>query len=442
MALRIQFYGTMMIVLKRRVKMKSKDSDLIGMICYLKPINNNELNMINKYWEMNSSDFLTFSMKVNKIKALFPDLGIPSAFVPKSSEFVITDKEFACSKCGSFPKVTNRTNYLAVLKNPNPVCSECKTIAIQSERKRKKDIIDGYNASLFKKDYDLVDLTYIEKINLFLILNSYYNGDKPLSITNENLDLSGSQDFDSKLFAELSHKGCLVIVNDLPDEVQEAYDAVYGRYSRLQYDYDDKRSKYMEPGELIKGIYFNMPKQVEDISLVIAELYSHIASSKISTSEIQQITQLVEDIRLSNLYQCIDWLEQEEFKIPIEKNMKLNSLLKFISKNYSLDKTYYSMWYHARKTATYIYKIGSKDFKTPKLFGKFLSDYFTEVKARCWKLKYARSLPMDVNTSAIESLICELYFDNEFNWVSLNTTEIVSMWVKKLDITDTPLLKI
>lgn len=418
-------------------------SNPVGIICYAQPLEVNELQVVNKYWEISSSDPLKFSMKVDHIRALFPEVGMPSSFVSKNSEFVITDNEFSCSKCGKMPRVSNRMNYLTTLKTPNTLCLDCKTEEAELEKKRNRDILDTYKASLFEKDYDLADLTYVEKINLFLILSSYYNDDKPLSITNENLDLSGSQDFDSKLFVEMNKKGCLVIVNNLPDEVQDAHDAIYGSFSRLQYDknYRYKRSVAAEPGELIKGIYFNMPKQVEDISQVRAELYSHICASKISTSEIQQITQLVEDIRLANLYDCINWLEKEEFKIPIEKSMKLDSLLKFVSKNYSLDKTYYSLWYHARETAAYIHKVGSKDFKTPKYFGKFLSDYFTKVKTKNWELKYNRNLPMDVNTSAIESLICELYFDDDFNWVSLNTSDIVSIWLKKLDVIDTPLLE-
>ncbi|NVK25933.1 MAG: hypothetical protein HWE10_13485 [Gammaproteobacteria bacterium] len=425
-----------------------RNNNRVGIICYLKPLTNEELQVVNRYWEINSSDPSKFAKKVDDIKALFPEIGIPSAFVSENSEFVITNDEFSCSKCGKMPKARNRTNYLAKLKKTNYVCDECQAIAIQLERQRKQEIINtykniivSYKATLFEKDYDLSDLTYVEKISLFLILNSYYNNDKPLSITNENLDLSGSQDFDSKLFVDLAQKGCLVIVNDLPEEVQEAYDAIYGRYSRLHYDNGYNRSRYSETRDLAQGVYFNMPTQIEDISQVRTELYAHICASKISVSDIQQITQLVEDIRLANLYECINWLEKEEFRIPIEKTMKLDSLLKFVSKNYSLDKTYYSLWYHARETGAYIQKIGSRDFKTPRYFGKFLSDYFTKVKTKGWELKYTRSLPMDVNTSAIESLICELYFDDEFNWVSLTTTEIVSTWLKKLDITDTLLIE-
>jgi len=414
----------------------------IGIICYTQPLEMEELQVVNKYWEISSSDSLEFSMKVDDIRALFPEIGMPSSFVSKNSEFVITDNKFACSKCEKMPRVSNRKNYLTTLKSVNTLCSDCKTEEAELEQKRNIDILDNYKVSLFEKDYDLADLTYIEKLNLFLILSSYYNDDKPLSITNENLDLSGSQDFDSKLFVEMNNKGCLVIVNNLPDEVQDAHDAIYGSFSRLQYDKNHRYNRTIaaEPGELIKGIYFNMPKQIEDISQVRSELYSHICASKISTSEIQQITQLVEDIRLANLYDCINWLGQEEFKIPIEKSMKLDSLLKFISKSHPLDKVYYSMWYQARETAAYIHKTGSKDFKTPKLFGKFLSDFFTRVKTKGWELKCTRNLPMGVNISAIESLSCELYFDDEFNWVSLTTAEIVSKWLKKLDIQDTPLL--
>lgn len=421
--------------------MVKDENNPIGMICYLKTLDMEELKLINKYWEIVPLNASNFTMTVTQLGSLFPHLSSPSSLASNKSEFVIIDKNFTCPKCGSMPKVSNRMKYLAALKHPNPVCSECKAKAIELKRERNKNIISAYKASLFDKDYDLADLTYVEKISLFLILNSYYNDDKPLSITNENLDLSGSQDFDSKLFVDLAQKGCLVIVDDLPEVVQEAYDAIYGRYSRLNYDNGYNRSRYSETRSLAQGIYFNMPKQIEDISQVRTELYSHICASKISTSEIQQITQLVEDIRLANLYECIDWLEQVEFKIPVEKSMKLDSLLKFIAKRYSLDKTYYSLWYYARKTGAYIQKIGSRDFKTPKYFVKFLSDYFTDVKTNGWELKCTRSLPMDVNTSAIESLICELYFDDEFNWVSLTTAEIVSTWLKKLDVTDTLLIE-
>jgi hypothetical protein len=418
-----------------------EQSSQLGMICYLKAFSNEELEAVNKYWEIDLENESRFALSVQAINSLFPDIKNPAILAYSYSEFVFTHEKYICPECGKHPRVTNRTKYTLGVKARTKICKVCTDAAIELEKKRNRDILDTYKASLFEKYYDLADLTYVEKISLFLILNSYYNEDKPLSITNENLDLSGSQDSDSKLFVDLAQKGCLVIVNDLPEDVQEAYDAIYGRYSRLHYDNGYNRSRYSETRSLAHGIYFNMPKQIEDISQVRSELYSHICASKISTAEIQQITQLVEDIRLANLYECIDWLEQEEFRIPIERSMKLDSLLKFVSKSYSLDKTYYSLWYHARETGAYIQKIGSRDFKTPKYFGKFLSDYFTKVKAKGWELKFTRSLPMDVNTSAIESLICELYFDDEFNWVSLTTAEIVSTWLKKLDVTDTLLIE-
>ena len=421
-----------------------EQSSQLGMICYLKAFSNEELEAVNKYWEIDLENESRFALSVQAINSLFPDIKNPAILAYSYSEFVFTHEKYICPECGKHPRVTNRTKYTLGVKARTKICKVCTDAAIELEKKRNINILGTYKASLFEKNYDLEDLTYIEKINLFLILSSYYNGDKPLSITNENLDLSGSKDFDSKLFVEMNNKGCLVIVNNLPDEVQGAHDVIYGSFSRLQYDknYRNKRTIAAEPGELIKGIYFNMPQKIDDISVVIAELYSQICASKVLTSEIQQITQLVEDMRLANLYECIDWIEQEEFKIPIEKSMKLDSLLKFISKSYSLDKTYYSMWYHAKETAAYIYKTNSRDYKTPKLFGKFLSDYFTKVKTNSWELKYTRNLPMDVNTTAIESLVCELYFDDEFNWVSLTTAEIISTWIKKLEVIDTPLLEV
>jgi hypothetical protein len=414
-----------------------ENNDVNGTICYLEPLNDDELKMVNLYWG-------EIQMSVDKIKALFPQLKHPSSFVPKVSGFAIRGESFRCTKCQSVKKVSNRKYYLIALKTKNSPCKKCNAEATVARYERNLAIIEDYKAKLFDKKYDLTDLSYIEKINLFLILNNYYIEGQSLSITSEGLDLAGSHNIDSRLLMELSSKGCLVMANtnNLPKEVQEAYDEIYQLFDSLKYDETViSNISYVKARVSLNGVYFNVPNAFDKISDVKESLYFHICSSKITISDIQELTLLVEGIRLENLYGIIDWLVKEKCKLPIDKNMKLDSLLKFISKKHPLAKLCNSMYYQAREVVFYIHKNDPLGFRAPKLFGKFLSDYFAKVEENNWELKYPKALPMNVSICAIESFVCDLYFEDHFNWTSLGTNEIISIWLKKLELTDTKLLQ-
>lgn len=409
-------------------------------VCYEQEVNENEVIVINEYWSLTNSNVPSFTYSVTKHKELFKgDVGNIANLIKNKSSVSSCHPGFNCNCCQSRTPVLLRNICISRLKLSSYTCDNCLAAEAEKNKKELLGIINTYKNKLLDSDYDLTDLTYIEKLCLFILISEYHAVDRQsLRINPEALHLSGCNEVDIKYIRSLESKGVLALIDSIPKKIADANDQL--NYNKYRVDnFWNQTEINRGDGEFGPGIYLRYTNEIESSIDLLQKLYDEICTRKFKKSDIEDIKILINDIRLNNFYNIIAWV-RDEFQIPIESSLKLEGILNYCAKNYSLLVVCYCMYSNAEKVAAKLYKRNSPFYIENKLFTKQLDDYFTRASAQGWSLKYKKKLPDTVETSPIESLVSSHFCGNYFNWFLLNTKEIFDYWMSGADL-NTELLK-
>ena len=420
-----------------------------GMICYCDSVSENELEAINLYWEMNEATNSGFSFTVSELQAKFKGkVSNLNNLIKKKSCFTFDPDSSACNWCGKITIAYKRKDVLDIKKSDVYVCKTCIHEKQERERleeeQRKRALfstIKNIKQQMLLGNYSVSTLSYVEKLYLFLLLSEYYEADgEPLKIDVENFCLAGSSESDHQYISQLVQKNILISIKEIPDEIRVLTDKLVfegpNAFSRHDWMGTARRSEnYLISSPFKVGVYLCQCEKGGSTSSLLQTLYTDICEINLTQRDFEDISILVESVRLGNLYDIVDWISAD-CRIPVEKSIKLENLLKHLAKSYPLRVCCWLLYSQADKVAAHLHKTNTPSYISKKLLAKKTDDYLTLAKEKGWEFSYTKKLPDDIETSALESLVADHFLEGNFNWQMLTTSEVIKGWTKNAKLVD------
>jgi len=381
--------------------------------------------LVEAYWMLNPDKPRQFYYYVADIEKEFElDRKALSELIRNNYWLTGSGEKFFCVNCGARTFVKLRAEYLELQKRKSESkCDECKL-------KEEREIIQREELELAERlrvqakfeeeclfaDYSVHDLTYIETFFIFLWLSNKELSTEVLQIVSKSNSesVTGVEELDAMIISQLAAKG---VVLELDEEFISKHEI----------------NKVLDLPSIKFETVLRKSKQYINMYEFCERLYERFCEDSVTVSDVKEISFVVESIRLNNLYSVVDWLEREH-RIKIKINTKLDGLLRHLSNRLSLSKCVYVMYYNAKDVAAFIHS-KKPDFNVlAHLFTSFTDTYLKRLDKNSWTVEYARAVPDSVHTSALEVLICERFFETEYNWWRLSVDEVVSEWVGALNV--------
>jgi len=387
-------------------------------------ISEDEKEAVDAYWSLDGEDSKKFLCYVSAAEGRYGlEAGTLSKLVKENYWVTGRYSAFFCVVCGERTFVSSRAEYLRIKKNSK--CIECKN---REERERvgleelrlveELRVQRKFEEEQLQADYSVNDLSYMESIFIFLWLS-----DKNLSrdvkqiISKESTEtITGITELDDQMISQLVAKGVVLVLDGrvkLKDEISCPYDFL----------------------EISQEVFLKVSKQYSSAYDLCDKLHEIFCSGNITITDIDEISFAIKSVRLNNLYSVVDWLEKDR-RIVIKRNIKLDSLLQDLSSRYSLAKCTYVMFYNAKAVASDIHTNIRSSVVQPHLFTKFTGGYLKRGDEMNLTVRYTKVVPYSVETSVFEALVCDTFFDTEYNWFSLSPKEVLSKWVGVMNVSE------
>lgn len=234
------------------------------------------------------------------------------------------------------------------------------------------------------------NLTFIENLALLtLFTKKVKRSEDPNNLP--NICMTGKKNLDGKLIENFK-KNKLFMETSNPPNIRK-----------------DKNSNYHEIDNIIEKSYISLIKREPDLEEI---------------QEIKKAVTLIQADKLDALALHIS----KTYEIPIESSKKSLALLHDICSEYSLNDLLPLFHWEARKTKKYIKKERPKSYISRKLF-------FNNIAKRIEKEKHLGlrnywKLPSTTQASPFEVLFCSIYLDDQVNWNSLSSNDIISNLLK------------
>jgi hypothetical protein len=403
-------------------------------ICYLKPLSENEIISINKYWTLNDGSKDEFKYTLQHIDSQRdPACGRVSNLVNKSF-CLVHYPSFFCKECKLATPVRCRFEFTERLNINSFICKNCREKEQKTQYEYSIIIVQNFLDKLLNKTDYFSDLGYIDKLILLSFLLDDYQERKPVFTNNTRINITGSENVDLSALSRLITLGALVNITELPDDVKQAETIIYessASTSSKKRQYKPKtQQKYYA---IERGIYFSLSLGFNNLSEFIEKIYDDVVHGGIGIKEITGLKQMINDMRVENYYRLIEHISME-FKLEISNSVPLSALLSHLSEKYPLTKAYYMFHRLAKEVILFIHRSEPLGYTKSHLFTKFVSNYIKNIEENEWELKYTRQLPESIFTSNIEALISRNFLEEHFNWHGLSTTEVIAIWLSKIKI--------
>lgn len=415
------------------------------MICYPADANETEISAIDDYWLQSENSPTGFMYTLKEINERYQGREIrPISYLVKESCFLPHSMQsaFSCEDCMQKKPATSRTNYSQRTKSKAAmICGECEALRRQRVRSEARQVIEKYKADNFQTQPYYIDaLGFEESLALLALLSNhadegYFIGESPDDIT-----ITGVPSLDHQLFQALVDKKALIHIDTLPEEVERANNAIYGRNDRLTY-HDRYRNSvtYRNPESITTGIFLASPYSESEQSLSIptitALLYENVVSQTASIDDSAKIHQLIKEVQIQKLYQLVIHISQE-YKLPIDNSPTLQSLLSHLAENYPPNKLFYTFHRKAKDTITHIHKESTAPYIAKNYFSMFVGNYIQYVEDRGFELIKTWTIPPSVGTSSFESVFSQIYLNGHFNWNRLSAKDVVALWLENVRLSE------
>jgi len=398
-------------------------------------VSDKERVMAEKYWTIDPDNPKRFLYKVSSIAAGLGVIANKVTIQIKAGFWATgSGSRFFCSVCGVRILIKTRAEYLNTSSKKK--CSVCisrekaerlrQDEAAQLEREReweetqlkkiqaKKD----FEEECLQSDYLIEDLSYIEVVFIYLwLLDKSPSEDATEIIFKRTFEtITGVVELDEVVLAKLVSKGIVLELN---------------RERMLQLASEG----VMEDLDIYYGFCLKKSKEYSSVYEFCSKLYERFCAGRILVSDIDDISSAVDIVRLNNLYDLVHWVERE-FRLKVKENTKLNASLVNISSMFALPQCTHILLYNGEKVAAYIHSKKPDYYTIPHLFTNRVDRFLTNVKVNGWTTKGYKQVPECVSTTHFETLICEHYFETEYNWFRLTTEEVVFHWVNSLSVLD------
>jgi len=411
-----------------------------GYICFEQAVTKAESEALLMYWEVNF-DEMRFKYKVADINDEFSPYVTNVALLARSKSSYSCDlPNFKCNDCGVGEPITIRSNFKDQANAYGYTCESCLEQQESLVLNRFTEVLNTTTEDLYNSSFDYNELSYMEKVGLFLLLTEYHREDGgPLYCDATCFSLTGCDQTDRDLITKFVEKGAILVVEERSEELKSLKEKF--RFIRemkfkfheskhdqcLSVNYQSTEMETYASGMYLRFSNFNNAMELQ------TALYEDICDRKLTMKDVQDFQYIVERARMSILYE-IAKSYAEEFNFPLEDSMKLDNVLKYLAKNFKLPVISNYLHQRALNVSSNLNKKTVPGYVKNKLFAKEIDDHLTKAKSRGWPITFVRHLPVSVDTSLLESFICNHFFENEFNWFDMSIAEVLEKWMLGVDI--------
>jgi len=407
------------------------------MICYPEDVNEVEALALYDYWLLSDETSTGFLYTVKQLDQRYkPEGARPINSLTQKASFLPRIPVFFCQSCKVKLPVKSRKRYNESIRgNSDLLCSNCYKSKEKEVSDNAKRILYEFKNRRFKAADYLSGLDFLELMALLAISSGKEPG-SPLSQSRNELIVTGAHSVDQKILSSLENKGALVVIDELPPEVQCACEDLYGDYGRVTY-----YSRYQNvarparSGSLQKGVYLNylVMESATEAYNISSILYQKIQSYAVSFDEMSIIHQMIKNIQMDKLYKLVCFIEKE-FRLRVDQSNVLSALLSHLAENYSPNNIFFTFFNGAQKAVMYIHKERIPEYISRHCFSKFVGDYIQYVEDNDYKLSKTRSLPPEIQSSPFEALFSQLYLNGHFDWNRLSAKEVVALSMESIPL--------
>lgn len=409
------------------------------MICYPENATDAEIAALNDYWLLSEETSTGFLYTLKKIDECYKSDGArPVSTLTQKSLFLVQHPSFFCQDCNCKAPVKSRKEYTERVKRNNFfICSHCADLRHQRLVDEAKCILKKFKENIFQAYPYLDNLNILESISL-LAISKGKQGRGLISETANDVAITGIYSVDKDILQSLINKKALVHIDELPLEVQDAENLLYGAYKSITYDNRFRKPvRYRSPDSIISGVYLNAlilddSVEIENLTPI---LYQKVMSVVFSYDDISKVHQLIKNIQLEKLYK-LTLAISKEYEIQIDNSSVLASLLNHLVENYPPQNLFYTFKYMAREVIIYMHKERKPEYISKHYFSKFVGDYIQYIENKGYELKKTWTLPPEVQTTPFEALFSQLYLNGHFDWNRLSAKEIARLWMENIGLTD------
>ncbi|CAM3797304.1 hypothetical protein [Rheinheimera salexigens] len=402
-------------------------------------INCQKVNLALEYWEVN---FDTQPIKHhNNAKELAEQKGYKNATellneIKKYTSVVFNCANTVCPSCKKPSFVYSRTQQMQLIRQKSaPRCSECEINKRNTELAEIVNLLDKKIEEFKFPDVSfssLINLDYLTKVTfLAWILDKEFQPYQNINLTREEVNLTGSESLDVKILNELSEKKLIHLV---PQE-QSAELLLISHAQSLIHSNQENTDKLLAK-KIVNyqsiiprpGLYLILPEDFLSMENYIERLLEDVLSTQLSTTDIQRIEELVLNNRLEIAYQLLN-LTIAKHKISIDQNIKLDSVLTKLVREYSIKTVFNILDYQAKLTAAYLYSNRNVSYHIrPTIFCKKIESYMNYLETNN-KLSFQKNLPDNFVGSSLEYFSSYYILGQLISWCNLSGNEIISKWI-------------
>jgi len=343
-----------------------------------------------------------------------------------------------CCKCYDKRKFHVRSDFnyfIDRVKSSDNKCIEClnkKNIKIAQE------IFHYYKENYISSKPKLVqdkELSYLEKIHMFLLIINYLDTKK----INWSALYTLKGYFCKNIVENLIKKG--FIYN------QESHYRLNLKQAKLRQIYWHDKSVFDScfKEEICNFLKINfdhhsvlvIPSGYESIDDWVVELFKEIKEHKLSLSDIKDIEKFLFDMRFSEIYTLAEFV-CESNKIPLSKDNALEFEFIRVTDKYNLEQIYNIFNYQATYTTSILYKISATQnnsliINKDKIFTKNISYFITRMDQKSSDQHYSKPLPMSWEYSEFEQFISAHIIGGAEKWDRLTPKQILSRWLNVVE---------
>lgn len=411
-----------------------------GYICFEQPVTTAEAEALMMYWDV-KFDEMSFKFKVTDINNEFsPTITNIASLARSKSSYCCDLPNFRCKCCGRGDPIRIRSNFKKQANSYGYTCESCLEAQEKKVLARFTEVLGSCTEDLYNSTFDYKELSYMEKLGLFLLLSEYHREDGgPLFCDSKQFSLTGCHQTDRDFIAKFVQKGAILVIEERSEEIKTLKKEFHAIREKKFKFHESKQSTCLrvnydspEMETYASGMYLRFSNYSNAMELQTA-LYADICERKLTKSDIEDFQYIVERSRISLLYD-VARAYAEEFKFTFESSMKLDNLLKYLAKNFKLPVISNYLHQRALNVSSQLNQNPVPGYIKNKLFAKEIEGHLTKAKNRGWEITFVRYLPVSVDTSLLESFTCNHFFENEFNWFDLTISEILQKWLDGVDL--------
>lgn len=406
-------------------------------ICWLTPADQRETELIYKYWELKAFENKKFRYQLKELIDILNFTKVETIPNLIKEKCFISSNSLVCIKCNQNFTPNTRTEFIHLQNKERQVCKKCKKTEVTNYVLME---IENINSSIKQiplpkfNESNLQNLDYLNSLALLSMLLELNPSDttQPVQVSKFELFVSGNTDIDTQIFTDLEHQKAIHIVNDNETTKISTF---YNEDAYLLQNIDLIDTKLLQKLKTrslqttMPGFYFSLPDCFDDFDEYKANLFEQLINTTITRDDIEKIQEFVLKIRLDQVYILLG-IVKNVIKIPIDMNMKLDTVFVKLIKKYPLPVIFNILSYQAKQVASKLYSNPSMIYHIQKQqLATFLETHIKYLEENDKAILYKKKLPDFMVGSMIEGFTSYYVFDGLTSWTDLSANEVIEKWL-------------